>query len=194
MLARLVRVWSGRITLALLIGALVVGLLGIFGESHYGDYHLIVESLAVAAGITGVFAERRAAAVERQQIAVGAVHKELEDNIHLLKDDSRFQLAPGAVPGPRLYPRIGVSATDACLAQDALADDVDGNRAGALAVWREEAETFNRGLNLTELLFYGLLLSSLNHEGVMERVDDELQSRRQQMAVETETAQRALAS
>lgn len=181
-------------TLGLLIGALLVGLFGIVGESHYGDYHLIVESLAVAAGITGVFAERRAAAVERQQIAVGAVRKELEDNIRLLQDDSRFQLASGAVPGPRLYPRIGISATDACLAQDALADDGDGNRAGALATWREEAETFNRGLNLTELLFYGLLLSNLDHEGVMERVDSELQSRRRQMAVETETAQCALAS
>ncbi|MFL5833580.1 MAG: hypothetical protein ACJ76B_06340 [Solirubrobacterales bacterium] len=179
-------------TLGLLIGALLVGLLGIFGESHYRDYHLIVESLAVAAGITGVFAERRAAAVERQQVAVGAVRKELEDNIYLLQDDSRFQLAPGAVPGPRLYPRIGISATDACLAQDALAGDGDDNAAGALATWREEAETFNRGLNLTELLFYGLLLSNLNHDGVMERVDSELQTRRRQMVVETETAQCAL--
>lgn len=193
MFARLVRVWSGRMTLALLVGALLVGLLGIFGEAHYDDYHLIVESLAVAAGITGVFAERRAAAVERQQLAVGAVRKELEENIHLLQDDSRFQLAPGAVPGPRLYPRLGVSATDACLAQDALADDVDDHRSGALAVWREEAETFNRGLNLTELLFYGLLLSNLDHESVMKRVDGELQIRREQMAVETETAEHALA-
>jgi hypothetical protein len=193
LVARLVRVWSGRATLALLVAAFMVGLGGLIGDSDYTDYHLIVETLAVAAGITGVYAERRAAAVERRQVAVRAVQKELEDNIRLLRDDSRFQLAAGAVPGPRLYPRIGVNATDTSLAQDALAEDGDGDRAKALSEWREEAETFNRGLDLTELLFYGLQLSTLEHSEVMKRVDKELQGRREQMADETEAVHHALA-
>lgn len=188
------RVWAGRVTLALLIGAFIVGITGMIVQTGRTDYHLIVESVAVLAGITGVYAERRAAAAERRQAAVRAVQKELDNNIELLERDVRFTPQDRVKPEPRLYPRVDVTAVEACLAQGALMDDEDAPRAQALDRWREQAETFNRGLNLTELLFYGLHLAAPDAGQVMVRVDDELQARRSEMATETRSTRDLLRS
>lgn len=191
-LVKILRVWTGRVTFTLLLAALVVGITGLIRQSGPTDYHLLVETLAVLAGITGVYAERRAAAAERRHTAIWTVRKELEDNIKLLEKDARFEPQDGTKPEPRLYPRVDVTAADACLAQGALADDDDGFHAKVLASWRERAETFNRGLNLIELLFYGLQFTTVDTKQVITEIDEELQEKRSKMATETHEVQSAL--
>jgi len=181
---RLSQAWAGRVTLCLLLAAFVVGVLGVL-RSSWTDNHLIVETIAVLAGITGVYAERRAAALERRRAAVKAVRKELEDNIDLLESDRRFEPQNHESPEPRMYPRLDLAAVDSCLAQGALVQDGDHARAVALNKWRDKADTFNRGLNLTEILFYGLHFAASESPRMMIAVDEELQSRRQDMTAET---------
>jgi len=181
------------VTRIVLIGALLVGIAGIV---HGGltDYHVDVETLAVLAALTGIYAERYAAATERRRAAISAVEKELDDNISVLQNDSRFKPQDQEKPEPRLYPRVAVAAAEACLAQGALSDDGDVDRAAALSHWREGADTFNRGVNLMELLFFGLYLITPDEVNVMLRVDEELQARRNKIIDETRAVQDALRS
>jgi hypothetical protein len=186
--------WVGWVTRTALVGAFLVGVAGIV-RAGPTDYHLDVETLAVFAALTGVYAERRAAAAERQRAAISAVLKELDDNISVLQNDPRFTPQDSKRPEPRLYPRVEVSAAEACLAQNALADSGDVNGAtAALSRWRERAETFNRGVNLMELLFFGLHLITPGEGHVMLRVDEELQAQLSEMISETRAIQDSLLS
>jgi hypothetical protein len=192
-LPRLTKIWVGRVTRFLLIGAFLVGVTGIV-RVGVSDYHLDVETLAVLAALTGVYAERRAAAVERRRTAIKAVQKELDDNIVLLGSDARFKPQDKAKPEPHLYPRVSITATEACLAQDALIEEDDAECAATLSSWRERAETFNRGVNLMELLFFGIHLIAPRETDIMLRVDDELQKRITEMIAETRNVRELLNS
>lgn len=68
------------------------------------------------------------------------------------------------------------------------------DRAAALTRWRESAETFNRGVNLMELLFFGLHLITPDETDVMLRVNEELQAQRSKMIDQTRAVQDALRS
>jgi hypothetical protein len=190
-LPRLHRRSIGWITRAILVCALLVGVVGII-HGDMTDYHVDVETLAVLAALTGIYAERYAAASERRRAAIAAVQKELEDNIVLLQRDPRFMPQDHDRPEPHLYPRVAVAAAEACLAQGALTEDVDVDRARALTHWRDSAETFNRGVNLMELLFFGLHLITPDQSVVMLRVDEELQGQREKMITETQAVHDAL--
>lgn len=185
-LPRVTKTWVGRVTGFLLIGAFLIGVAGIV-RAGVTDYHLDVETVAVLAALTGVYAERRAAAAERRRTAVKAVQKELDDNVALLGSDARFRPQDKSRPQPHLYPRVSITATETCLAQDALTEDGDADRAATLSAWRERAETFNRGVNLMELLFFGIHLITPEETEIMLRVDDELQTRIAEMIVDTRT-------
>jgi hypothetical protein len=189
---RLPRRWAGILTIALLIGAFAVGVVGIL-RAHQIQYHLVVETVAIVAGITGIYAERRAAAVERRRAAVGAVNDELDKNVAVLEDDKRFPQQSPTNPRPHRFPRLAVTAVETCLANGVLTEDGDSPRGDALRQWLEAARAFNRGLGVSELLFYGLHFAAPEQKQVMVKVDEELQRERHHMMTMTRDAQLAVA-
>lgn len=185
-LARAFRVAIGYVTVILLALAFAAGVWGLSTEPGRTDFHLIVETFAVAAALTGLFAERVAARVERRHAAIRAVRKELVDNIELVERDPRFELQDARKPEPRIYPRVEVGATDACLAQAALTDDGDAERAAALTQWREQAQTFNRTLGVIELVCYGVSFANHDAAGIIIAADHELQEERTKIVTATQ--------
>src|SRR5262249_52490556 len=111
-----------------------------------------VATLGLLAGLTGVLAERRAAAQERRHITLMGLMDELQRDISIL-DDPR--LAPSQeVPRPRVYPRLPVSATDTALISGVLAQSKDTELLQRLHNWRDEVNGFNRRLELTEIRIF----------------------------------------
>lgn len=184
-LGRTARVSIGYVTVGLLVLALAVGIWGLTAKPSGVNAHLIVETIAVAAALTGVYAERIAARVERRQAAVRAVRDELATNIELLVDDPRFESQDEHRLEPRIYPRLAIVAADTCLAQAALTDDGDAWRAKKLGQWREEAQTFNRTLGVIELVCYGVSFTEHQAPEVIGAADRELQEAREKIAAET---------
>lgn len=111
-----------------------------------------VQTLGLLAGLTGVLAERRAAARERRDLTLLTLDNELRRSASVL-DDPRFAPSKNA-PRPRVYPRLPVSATDAALISGALAEHSDGELLQLLHNWRDEANGFNRRLDLTEMRIF----------------------------------------
>jgi hypothetical protein len=184
-LARTGRVSVGYATVVMLLCALATGVWGLGVKTRGIDYHLVVETIAVAAALTGVYAERIAGRVERRHAAVRAVRDELGDNIALLDHDPRFEPQDLRPPEPRIYPRLAVAAADACLAQAALTDDGDAQRTEELAHWREHAQTFNRTLSVIELVCYGVGFTDHDAQKVIAAADQELQEERAKIAKES---------
>jgi hypothetical protein len=111
-----------------------------------------VQTLGLLAGLTGVLAERRAAARERRHLAIVTLADELRGGIFILDDP---QFAPSKeTPRPRVYPRLPVSATDAALISGALANRSDDDLIRLLHSWRDEVNGFNRRLELTEMRIF----------------------------------------
>lgn len=111
-----------------------------------------VQTLGLLAGLTGILAERRAAARERRHLALVTLADELRRGISILNDP---QFAPSKeTPRPRVYPRLPVSATDAALISGALAERSDGDLLRLLHNWRDEVKGFNRRLELTEIRIF----------------------------------------
>ncbi|MGX7829688.1 hypothetical protein ACTG9Q_31840 [Actinokineospora sp. 24-640] len=97
-MTRLAITWLTFLALAV---ALVMGVLW-FTTSPTGDrLEPAVNSLAVLAGITGIFVERWAAQRERRNQALESIREELERNAAVLDDDA-FATTAGA--HRRLYP------------------------------------------------------------------------------------------
>lgn len=142
------------LTFTALAVALVMGALW-FATSPSGDrLEPAVNSLAVLAGITGIFVERWAAQRERRKQALDSIRDELDRNSAVL-DDEAFAASAGA--HRRLYPRLIRSAVDATFSTGAL----DGRRDGDLVVllhrWRDAVGSVNRRLELTEMLLFTTL-------------------------------------
>jgi hypothetical protein len=109
-----------------------------------------VGALGLLAGITGVVAERRAASLERRELALTSVRSELQRNRQVL---SHFVSAGVAVPRREIYPRLYTSAVDDTLSSMALLKR-DEPLALALHAWRDSARTFNQRLTIAELLAF----------------------------------------
>lgn len=110
-----------------------------------------VNTLALLAGITGIFAERWAAQRERRQQALESVESELALNAAVLMGEEFGEHAP---PGRRLYPRLLHSAVDAAFASGAFSPRRDGELIALLHGWRGQVGSVNRRLELTELLTF----------------------------------------
>jgi hypothetical protein len=111
-----------------------------------------VQIFGLIGGLTGVLAERLAAARERRHLALVTLADELRRDTAIL-DGPEF--APcKETPRPRVYPRLPVSATDAALTLGALADRSDDELLRLLHNWRDEVNGFNRRLELTEILIF----------------------------------------
>jgi hypothetical protein len=142
---------------ALTFGALTVALgLGIaWLVVSPGDqrWEPAVNTLALLAGITGIFAERWAADRERRLQAVESIRAELSHDVVVLSDDA-FSQDPDAFRRRRVYPRLVVSAVDSAFASGALSRRRDGELIAKLHAWRDVVNTLNRRLDLTESLTF----------------------------------------
>lgn len=112
-----------------------------------------VNTLALVAGITGIFAERWAAERERRLAAVDSIRAELAHDL-LVFEDEAFSRHPEAFRRRRVYPRLVVSAVDSAFASGALSPRRDGELIGKLHAWRDTVNTVNRRLDLTESLTF----------------------------------------
>lgn len=136
----------GALTVALLVGIVW------FVVSPAGQrWEPAVNTLALLAGITGIFAERWAAERERRNQAISSITTELRHNRELLNDDA-FQ--PTDLRRRRVYPRLMVSAVDSAFTSGALSPRRDGELIDALHRWRATVNAVNRRLDLTESLTF----------------------------------------
>ncbi|SER90674.1 hypothetical protein [Actinokineospora terrae] len=136
-------------------GALVIALgLGVvwFAVSPDGQrWEPAVNTLALLAGMTGIFAERWAAQRERRNQALESIEVELNRNLETLAGEA-FS-ADGPV-GRRLYPRLIQSAVDSAFASGALSPRRDAELIDLLHRWRSSVGSVNRRLELTETLMF----------------------------------------
>jgi ABC-type transporter Mla subunit MlaD len=112
-----------------------------------------VNTLALLAGISGIFAERWAAERERRLQAVESIRAELAHDVEVLDDDA-FSMDPDGFRRRRVYPRLVVSAVDSAFASGALSRRRDGELIRRLHAWRDIVNTVNRRLDLTESLTF----------------------------------------
>ncbi|MGP3981823.1 hypothetical protein [Streptomyces sp. KR80] len=115
-----------------------------------GKWEPVIQTLALVAAISGVFAERRAAAQERERQTLQALADELLKNTGIL-DDTRFGPLDPLRPTHRVFPRLVLSATDAALISGVLADRAHGRLRAVLYEWRDAVHELNRRLDLAEL-------------------------------------------
>jgi hypothetical protein len=132
--------------------ALVLGLVWFAESPGEGRWEPAVNTLALLAGLTGIFAERWAAERERRKQAMESIRVELAHNEHLLADEA---FRPTQLNRRRVYPRLMVSAVDSAFASGALSPRRDGELIEKLHLWRSTVNAVNRRLDLTESLTFG---------------------------------------
>jgi hypothetical protein len=138
-------------TFAALAVALLLGV-GWFFDSPSGQrFEPAVNTLALLAGLTGIFAERWAAERERRNQAVSSIATELRHNRELLADAA---FRPIELDRRRVYPRLMVSAVDSAVDSGALSPRRDGELIDTLHRWRSTVNAVNRRLDLTESLTF----------------------------------------
>jgi hypothetical protein len=138
-------------TFGALAFALVLGVFWFFSTSAGERWEPAVNTLALVAGITGIFAERWAAERERRKQAFESIAIELGHNRRLLSDDA-FQATQFS--RRRVYPRLIVSAVDSAFASGALSPRRDAELIEKLHQWRSTVNAVNRRLDLTESLTF----------------------------------------
>lgn len=141
------------LTFGALAVALVLGIAWLFTSPGDQRWEPAVNTLALLAGITGIFAERWAAERERRLQAVESIRSELAHDSEVLDDDA-FSQEPSAFRRRRVYPRLVVSAVDSAFASGALSPRRDGELIAKLHAWRATVNTVNRRLDLTESLTF----------------------------------------
>ncbi|MCC8250212.1 hypothetical protein [Saccharothrix luteola] len=139
---------------ALTFGALAVAMaLGVswFVVSPPGErWEPAVNSLALLAGITGIFAERWASQREQRKQALESIRLEMTRNRETL-DGEAFSVSSR---GRRVYPRLVQSAVDSALSSGALSPHRDADLIDLLHRWRTAVASVNRRLELTEMLVF----------------------------------------
>jgi hypothetical protein len=136
----------GALAIALLVGV------AWFIESPPGQrWEPAVNTLALLAGLTGIFAERWAAERERRTQAVRSIRTELEHDRRILGDEA---FSPEHLDRRRVYPRLMVSAVDSAFAAGALSPRRDTELIDRLHRWRATVNAMNRRLDLTESLTF----------------------------------------
>lgn len=141
------------LTFGALAVAAVLGVAWLVASPADQRWEPAVNTLALLAGITGIFAERWAAERERRLQAVESIRAELAHDVEVL-DDEAFSRDPDAYRRRRVYPRLVVSAVDSAFASGALSRRRDGELIRMLHAWRDTVNTVNRRLDLTESLTF----------------------------------------
>lgn len=138
-------------TFAALAVALLLGVTWFFDSPSGQRFEPAVNTLALLAGLTGIFAERWAAERERRNQAVASIATELRHNRELLSDEA-FRSTD--LNRRRVYPRLMISAVDSAFASGALSPRRDSELIEALHRWRSTVNAVNRRLDLTESLTF----------------------------------------
>jgi hypothetical protein len=147
-----------RATAAVTVSALVAALLLsavwlVVSPTRNTVLEPVVNVLVVLAALSGIFAERWAAARQRRAEALRALADELRRDADVLGGP---EFTGGGHPaGPTVYPRLPVSAVDTALVSGALDPGRDAALLPFLHRWRDAAAGFNRRLDLTESLLFG---------------------------------------
>lgn len=141
------------VTAASLVAAFVTNLVWFARSSGTERLEPVVGVLGILAGITGLFAERWAAAQEARDAALDAIGTELEANRDLLASGP-FSNAPDRPLRRTVYPRLHLSAVDAAFAGGALSTTRDAALITALHAWRNQVVRFNSQLGLGEMLAF----------------------------------------
>lgn len=139
-------------TFVALAVALLLGLAWFLQSPGEGRWEPAVNTLALLAGLTGIFAERWAAERERRNQAMASIRIELAHNESLLADEA---FTPTQLNRRRVYPRLMVSAVDSAFASGALSPRRDAELIEKLHRWRSTVNAVNRRLDLTESLIFG---------------------------------------
>jgi hypothetical protein len=160
------------ITFGCMAGAAVLSVIWFVAVPGTSRFEPAVQTLGLLAGITGIFAERLAAARERRNQAVTAVADELAKNRAILDGSFALAGAPGRPVGAagrpvgaagrpvgradavRVYPRLLQSAVDYVLVSGVLAESGDRELVRLLHEWRDTVREFNHRLDLTELRIF----------------------------------------
>lgn len=133
--------------------ALLVGLAWFVQSPAEGRWEPAVNTLALLAGLTGIFAERWAAERERRDQSVNSIAIELEHNRQLLADKV-FSPDPSQLGRRKVYPRLMASAVDSAFASGSLSPRRDVDLIEKLHRWRGTVVAVNRRLDLTESLTF----------------------------------------
>jgi hypothetical protein len=141
------------VTAASLLAAFVINAVWFATSTGTGRLEPIVGVLGILAGITGLFAERWAAAQEARDSALDAIRTELEANGKLL-GSAAFGDGPDQALRRTVYPRLHLSAVDAAFAGGALSTTRDAELITALHGWRNQVVRFNSQLALAEMLAF----------------------------------------
>lgn len=139
------------VTAASLAAAFVINAVWFATSSGSGRLEPIVGVLGILAGITGLVAERWAAAREARDAALQAINAELRANAQLL---GAFGDDPNQPLRRTVYPRLHLSAVDAALAGGSVSSARDVALVGELHAWRNQVVRFNAQLALAEILAF----------------------------------------
>ncbi|MEV0097386.1 hypothetical protein [Streptomyces sp. NPDC050738] len=145
--ARTTRSLYAFATFASLSAALTVSVLWAVSTSPKMPWEPVIQSLALVAAISGVFAERRAAAREREHQLLTALRDENLVNQTYWESD----FLPQQEMRHRVYPRLNHTATDAALASGLLSGARYSALHPALLHWRASAGEMNRRFDLAEI-------------------------------------------
>ncbi|MDU0290547.1 hypothetical protein [Saccharothrix longispora] len=145
------RVVITALTFGALAVAMVLGVSWLVVSPPGERWEPAVNSLALLAGITGIFAERWAAQREQREQAIGSIKLEMARNRETL-DGGEFGAA--TTPGRRLYPRLIQSAVDSAFSSGALSPRRDAELIDLLHRWRSAVGSVNRRLEMTETLMF----------------------------------------
>ncbi|MFH8371096.1 hypothetical protein [Streptomyces sp. NPDC018031] len=171
------RPFFAAVTFACLLLALGICVRWFTVAPPQGRYEPAIQTFALVAAITGVFAERRAAARERRDQALVALADELVKNTEILYGEGFAPLDRHA-PRARVYPRLVQSATDAALVSGVFWEAATADLPALLHDWRDAVHDFNRRLDLAELRTYVGLVP----DEVLIAIDDALHREDGQLA------------
>lgn len=129
--------------------AAIISIVWFWVSDSESRFEPAVGILGLLGGLFGILAERRAATHERRRTAMTSLADELGRAKEVLSDGC--WPASGSDHRPRVYPRLPISAVDAALVSGALTEPGDADLVGRLHQWRDEANGFNRRLDLTEI-------------------------------------------
>ncbi|GAA2986645.1 hypothetical protein [Actinokineospora diospyrosa] len=147
----MIRIAITFITFGALVTALGAGVAWFVVSPDGQGLEPAVNTLAVLAGMAGIFAERWAAQRERRKQALESIEIELKRNLDTLASEAFSASGPA---GRRLYPRLIQSAVDAAFASGALSPRRDVELIDLLHRWRSSVSSVNRRLELTETLMF----------------------------------------
>ena len=141
------------ITAVSLAAAFVINAIWFVRSAGSDRLEPIVGVLGILAGITGLVAERWAAAREARDAAIHAIGDELRANSDIL-GSAAFADEPDRPLRRQVFQRLHLSAVDAAFASGSLSSSRDAELIAELHGWRNQVVRFNSQLALAEILAF----------------------------------------